>query len=1182
MKPVVPAARPSKRRNALNMSNLVKRMDLRRAKATRPWMPRGPQFRPHREPMAVPSARPARFLLAFMFALLAMALGGSLLWSAPAQAQTVTVLIKNTGQTPESAALPLTVDSPWRAQVFTTGSNGAGYTLSSIGFDFGEIADTTTAGSHLEVTISKVGSDGNPSAELCTLTDPGTFSGSGVHTFAAPTTGTLCPTLTASTQYYAVIKRVVFTPTPVPAISLNATATSNEDNGGAMGWSIGDVRHTYMSMSSTWAVTDARSYLVEVSGSADNNLATGAPSISGVLQQDEELTADTAGIADADGLGAFSYQWLAGGAAISGATASTYTLTASEVGNAISLTVTFTDGAGNSESLTSAATDAVVASGATRKLLWLATLTVRVSGGEAGYSSDSGGALSPAKFGSGGTTYTVSRLDANVGAGVLYFNVHPGPGTDEVGTWLVSAVGAEFPLDGADTVEVPLMSPAGTSFELSLTSEDFSSWTDGTRVVVALKEPFNSAPMFSALTATRTLPENSGAGVDVVGGVVAATDGDSGDTLTYSLTGTDAGSFEIDSSGQISTKSGGTHNFDFEAAKNSYSVTVNVRDSKDAVGDADTAVDDTIAVTIDLTDVNEAPEITSPPATRSVAENSTAVLTLAATDVDASDTETWSVESGDDGSKFTINQTTGELTFTNAPDFETPTDVGDNAMNNTYVVTVKVADSGGLSDTHELTVTVTNVNEAPEITTISTTHTDFDVDENTATTEVIKTYEATDVDAATTLTWSLAGADAGDFTITKNADGDGELKFASVPNFEMPVDADTMNDYDIQVKVRDNGIPGNRGSSNQLEATVSVVVNVRDVNETPVVSGDNSPGFAEIEYDVLDADLTAANYVIATYSATDDDNSDNANLQTVTWDVSGDDAAHFTINSATGVLSFSIRPDFENAVDMGSNNTYEIVVEADDGQGESNSVGMFTVTVEVTNVDETPEITTRAASHTAPSFVEIEYDATMENLAVADYEARDEEEQTIAWSRTGADAGDFTIDGSTGVLSFAQRPDFEMPADDDGDNAYNITVRASDTASPANVRELEVVVTVTDVNERPDINEDTVPSYAEVEYDFTGTRPDVHTFTATDYDDMDTFEWSLLGTDAAHLEIGATTGILTFTQDAGFGRGPLPNFEHPRDDDAGVTAATRTPSPCGPPTTTPPTRNSPTTPSSSR
>ena len=48
--------------------------------------------------------------------------------------------------------------------------------------------------------------------------------------------------------------------------------------------------------------------------------------------------------------------------------------------------------------------------------------------------------------------------------------------------------------------------------------------------------------------------------------MLTASDSDSGDTLTYSLTGTDAGNFDIDSSGQIKTKSGVTHNFNFEDA----------------------------------------------------------------------------------------------------------------------------------------------------------------------------------------------------------------------------------------------------------------------------------------------------------------------------------------------------------------------------------------------------------------------------------------------------------------------------------------------------------------------------------------------------------------------------------------------------------------------------------------
>ena len=69
----------------MNLSILVKGVDLRRAKAALAWMPRALQ--PHAGPCAVPSARPVPFLRAISFALLAMALGGVLLWSAPAEAQ---------------------------------------------------------------------------------------------------------------------------------------------------------------------------------------------------------------------------------------------------------------------------------------------------------------------------------------------------------------------------------------------------------------------------------------------------------------------------------------------------------------------------------------------------------------------------------------------------------------------------------------------------------------------------------------------------------------------------------------------------------------------------------------------------------------------------------------------------------------------------------------------------------------------------------------------------------------------------------------------------------------------------------------------------------------------------------------------------------------------------------------
>ena len=92
-----------------------------------------------------------------------------------------------------------------------------------------------------------------------------------------------------------------------------------------------------------------------------NSPATGAPTITGTAQVGETLSTETSGIADEDGLDnvAFSYQWQADGADISGATDSTYTLVDADEGKAISVTVSFTDDRGHGEELTSAATDAV-------------------------------------------------------------------------------------------------------------------------------------------------------------------------------------------------------------------------------------------------------------------------------------------------------------------------------------------------------------------------------------------------------------------------------------------------------------------------------------------------------------------------------------------------------------------------------------------------------------------------------------------------------------------------------------------------------------------------------------------------------------------------------------------------------------------------------------------------------
>ncbi len=643
----------------------------------------------------------------------------------------------------------------------------------------------------------------------------------------------------------------------------------------------------------------------------------------------------------------------------------------------------------------------------------------------------------------------------------------------------------------------------------------------------------NSDPAFpSSETGARSVAENTGANMNI-GTPVAATDSDM-DTLHYTLGGTDASDFDIDAStGRLKTKSALDHEADA-----SYTVTVSVSDNKDAAGDANSnAVDDTVTVTITVTDVNEAPVISSPPATRSIPENSTAVYTFASTDVDASDTRSWSVENADDGGLFTISGSTGALSFTSAPDFETPSQSG--STDNRYVVTVKITDAGGLSDTHELTVTVTNINEAPDITTDSGTYLAFNVDENTTTDTVIKTYMATDVDAGSVLTWLLEGNDAGDFNITKNAQGHGDLTFANVPNYEMPADADTLNDYDLTVKVRDN-------HSGNLTDTVSVAVTVEDVNETPVVSGTAEPSFMEIEYDATLPVLT-----IGTYTATDDEG------DTMSWAVTGTDAAHFSITS-TGVLSFSIRPDFENPADLddsnmmgASNNAYDIVVEATDDNAQGGKggtqTGTYAVTVTVTNVDETPEI---PAGVDNESFEEIQFDAVSADLDLMTYTPRDEETSdltNLSWSLGGTDAADFEItEDSTnghGTLSFRERPNYEEPTDRvnttdghvAGDRMYEVIVMISDGP---NTRKYPLTVTVTNVNETPIFTvESTAFHRDEIEYDSGITAQYLSTIPATDENQFLWYEFDVRdeeGDDIIFTLTGADAEDFVLTEDTAF------------------------------------------------
>ena len=226
------------------------------ALAILPWLPRS--LRPHAGPLALPSARPASFLGAARIGLLALALGGVILWSAPAptEAQTATVLVKNTDQTTYS---PLAITTT-RAQGFTTGTAPGGYNLTSIGVLLDQIGDVSQAPNAITATINEVNGT-EPGTVLCTLGHPSAYVADSVNAYDASG----CSTLSPNTTYFVVLNR---TDTSVGGtIRLRRTASFNEDGTPATGWSIADKRYYFVTSTSSWA-TSAEAHLIEIRGVA--------------------------------------------------------------------------------------------------------------------------------------------------------------------------------------------------------------------------------------------------------------------------------------------------------------------------------------------------------------------------------------------------------------------------------------------------------------------------------------------------------------------------------------------------------------------------------------------------------------------------------------------------------------------------------------------------------------------------------------------------------------------------------------------------------------------------------------------------------------------------------------------------------------------------------------------------
>ena len=567
---------------------------------------------------------------------------------------------------------------------------------------------------------------------------------------------------------------------------------------------------------------------------------------------------------------------------------------------------------------------------------------------------------------------------------------------------------------------------------------------------------------------------------------------DDSDQLFYSVGGTDGALFEITPMGQWSFRPTAIPDFENPAdanVDNVYAVTLIVSDRPD--GDPD-QLTDTFDTLVTIQNVNEPPVISTPADNSSIPvdENQTAVTTVVFNDVDANESHTFTL-SGADAAAFSISPT-GVLTLSSAPDFETPADAN---ADNTYEVTVTVEDSTGATDVVTLSVPVNDINEAP---TISGGNSASVVENATA---VPITVAASDVDAGDSITFSLAGADAAVFTVNTTTGG---VAFAAAPDFELPGDANTDNVYEFDIVATDSG---------NLTASQPVTVTVTNEIDAPTITSANTASVSE--------NNTSGQAVVHTVTAVDSE--DDLSGTPLTFAISGGaDSTAFQL-SPTGDLSFLAGQDFESPTDANTDNVYEVEVTVTDSDDASD---VQTILVSVADLNEPPVITS------SPTFSVSEGTSPIGTVTATDLD-----DVLLDFSITGgADAGLFTIGQASGALSLTFAPNFEAPADADGNNVYEVEVSVSD-AEPLTDSQL-ITVTVTNTTEPPFFTSFNGNQSANVSTDENTTA--VTTLTAIDQDLSADLSFTITGgADASFFQVDATTGAVSFLS--------APDAESPAD-----------------------------------
>ena len=586
----------------------------------------------------------------------------------------------------------------------------------------------------------------------------------------------------------------------------------------------------------------------------------------------------------------------------------------------------------------------------------------------------------------------------------------------------------------------------------------------------------NNAPVFSPTTATREVAENSAAGTNVGAVIPEATDSDSGDTLTYSMEGTDAASFAFDASTrQITTITGVTYNH--EATKNSYSVTVKASDGTASA---------TIAVTIDVTDVNEKSAKPDKPTLAKVTGSSNTLVA------------SWTKPGLNGGPEITgydvqykVSTDSSWTAFAHTGEAVATTITGLTA-DTSYQVRVRAKNGETDSDWSDASDAVkTNAAAvAPTISAVAVTSTPVLETDTYGAGETIEVSVAFDEAVNATSDTDFVLSVGGDGTRAPLVRGSGTATLV----FGYTVVPGDEDDNGIWIGDQDRTLVGNRDGDPQ-NGTITSVATSTAADLTHAELGQQSGHKVDGSRSIVSVAVSSTPML-----ETDTYGAGETIRFTVTFnvavDVSGDpvltfalgnqgqvrdvDAAHEGGTGSTAlVFAYTVvstdednngiflrdEDDFNNPdgpVRLDSDDTIRFAGTSTDvplyWQGRGTQSGH--------KVDGS-----RTTGNTAPSFTSsATFDAAENQTAVGTVVAADSDadDNITGYAITGgADQALFEIGATTGELTFDNAPNFEDPEDSGTDNTYVVTVEAT---SGMGTREMTatqtITVTVTDADEK--------------------------------------------------------------------------------------------------------------------